>query len=151
PPYPPLLRSRRTGGTGPRAGLRDVARPRRRPAHRARVARRVLARIAAAVALIERARIAVVGAHGPTRLLRIRRTRGTRARAGLRQVAHARRRAAHGAGGLEDIGGTGRSAPGAELRRVADPGRGAALGRRGLEGIGRAVIGDPVATPRPGA
>src|SRR5207247_1312523 len=81
------LRVRRTGGTGPRAGLRDVARPGRRPAHRARVARRVLARIAAAVALIERARIAVVGARGPTRLLRLRRTRGTRTRAGLRPVA----------------------------------------------------------------
>src|SRR5207247_1376741 len=32
------LRVRRTGGTGPRAGLRDVARPGRWAAHRARVA-----------------------------------------------------------------------------------------------------------------
>src|SRR5204862_423490 len=47
------------------AALGRVAGARRRPAHRARVARRVLARIAAAVALIERARIAVVGARGP--------------------------------------------------------------------------------------
>src|SRR5207237_8170429 len=56
PAHRRALRVRRTGGTGPRAGLRDVARPGRWAAHRARVARWVLARIAAAVALIERAR-----------------------------------------------------------------------------------------------
>src|SRR5207245_4163416 len=121
-PHPCALRIRRPGGTGPRAGLRDVARPGRWAAHRARVARRVLARIAAAVALIERARIAVVGARGPTRLLGVRGTRGTRARAGLRQVARAGRRAAHGAGGLERIGGTGRARPVAGLGHVTDTG-----------------------------
>src|SRR5439155_323198 len=106
------------------AAFRDVARARRRPAHRARVARRVLAGIAAAVALIERARIAVVGARGPTRLLGIRRTPGTRARAGFRQVAHAGRRTAHGAGGLERIGRTGRARPVAGLGHIANAGRG---------------------------
>src|SRR5204862_210835 len=99
-----------------------------RPAHRARVARRVLAGIAAAVALIERARIAVVGARGPAGLLRIRGTGGTRARAGLRQVARARRRAAHGARGLEAVGGTGRGGAGAGLRDVTEARRGPADG-----------------------
>src|SRR5206468_2272017 len=112
------------------AALGRIAGSRRRPAHRARMARGVLAGIAAAVALIERARIAVVGAGRSARLLGIRRTRGTRARAGLRQVAHAGRRATHGAGGLEDIGRTGRARPVAGLGHVADAGRGAAHSAR---------------------
>src|SRR5207253_1901434 len=132
-----LLGLGRAGRARAVAALGRIAGPRRRPAHRARVARRVLAGIGAAVALIERARIAVVGARGPTRLLRIRRTRGTRARAGLRQVAHAGRRAAHGAGGLEGIERTRRARPVAGLGDVADAGRGATHGARRRLRIGR--------------
>src|SRR5439155_2974021 len=90
-----LLGVGRAGRARAVAALGRIAGSRRRPAHGAGLARRVLADIAAAVALIERARIAVVGAHGPTRLLRSRRTPRTRARPGLPRVAHARRRAAH--------------------------------------------------------
>src|SRR5439155_330544 len=79
-----LLGIRRTARARAGAGLDDIAGPRRRAAHRARVTGRVLARIAAAVALIERARIAVVGAGRSARLLGIRRTRGAGPRAGLR-------------------------------------------------------------------
>src|SRR5207249_4212210 len=84
------------GGARAVAGLGHVARPRRRPTHRAGVPRRMLAGIARAVAGVGRARVAVVGAGRPVRLLRIRRARGARARAGLRHVAGAGRRAAHG-------------------------------------------------------
>src|SRR5439155_440196 len=87
---------------------------------------------------------AVVGARGPTRLLRIRRTRRTRARAGLRQVARAGRPAAHGAGGLEGIGRTGRARPVAGLGHVTDAGRGAAHAARRrlrLRPRGRAALG----------
>src|SRR5206468_1255817 len=82
-------RIRRTGGTRPRAGLRDVARPGRWMSEERRVGHEGLAGIAADVALIERARIGVVATGPPARLLRIRRTRGARARAGLRHVAPA--------------------------------------------------------------
>src|SRR5207247_4041874 len=126
-------------------GLGGIAGPRRRPAHRARVTGRVLARIAAAVALIERARIAVVGARGPTRLLGIRRTRGARARAGLRYVAHARGRAAYRAGGLEGVPRATRAGPVAGLGGIAGARRRAAyragVACRVLAGSAGAVAG----------
>src|SRR5439155_351779 len=117
-------------------GLGGIAGPRRRPAHRARVTGRVLARIAAAVALIERARIAVVGARGPARLPHICRTGRTGPRAGLRQVALACGRAARGAGGLERIGWAVVGNPVTALSHVTGARRGTAH-RRALR-IGRA-------------
>src|SRR5204863_30436 len=86
------------------------------------VARRVLARIARAVAGVGRARIAVVGARRPARLLRIGGTRGIRPVAGLGHVAVARGGPALGA----DV-----------ARRV--PGAGAA-GIAGVVGAGVVVV-----------
>src|SRR5204862_474202 len=86
-----------------------------------------------------RARIAVVGARRPARLRGVGGTRGARARAGLREVALARRRAADGARGLEGIGGTGVARPVAGLGLVADAGRGRARGAGRHLRIGRAV------------
>src|SRR5206468_3540689 len=62
---------------GARAGLGDVAVPGGRAAHRAPIPCRMLAVIAAAVALVAAARIAIVGARDPAGLLRIRRAVGT--------------------------------------------------------------------------
>src|SRR5207253_8797664 len=56
------LRISRTVDTRARAGLRQVAHPRRRTTRRARVPSWVLARIARAVALVEGAGVAVGGA-----------------------------------------------------------------------------------------
>src|SRR5207245_965372 len=127
------------------AALGHVAGPRRRAAHRAGMAGRVLARVARAVAGVGRARIAVVGARRPARLFGVRRTRGTRARTGLRQVARAHGRAAHGAGGLESIGRTRRARPVARLGHVADADRRAAHAARRLLGVSRAARARAVA------
>src|SRR5439155_1582403 len=96
-----LLRVGRAVGTGPVAGLRRVAGARRCAAYRAAVASRMLASRARPVALVERARVAVVGAGRAARLHGIRRAGGAGAGAVLRHVALAGRRAAHGARGLE--------------------------------------------------
>src|SRR5213078_2387852 len=63
-----------------------------------RIAARMLAAVAAAVALVEAAGVSIARAGGPGRLLRIGRTDGARPRAGIRQVAFARRRPARRAG-----------------------------------------------------
>src|SRR5207249_7169517 len=146
----------RTAGAGTGAGLGDVAPVDRRAADCTRIARRVLARVAGAVALVHRARVAVRRAGRPERLLDVGRARGARARAGLHRVALARGRAAGGprvarrvlaggaravalihgarvavvgAGGaarLEDVGGAGRAGAGAGLGDVAPVDRRAA-------------------------
>src|SRR5207249_5687861 len=71
---------------------------------------------------------------------RIGRTGGARARAGLGEIAHARRSAALDRRGLEGVGRTLRAAACAVLRQVAESGGGPALDARGPEGVGRAVI-----------
>src|SRR5439155_5553996 len=114
------LRIGRAARGRPVAGLRHVAGAGRRAAHRAGVARRVLAGVLAPVALIERARVAVVGARRPARLLCIRGTRGTRPRTGLRHVALARRGATHGGRRLEAVGRARIARTVAGLRHVAD-------------------------------
>src|SRR5262249_18408742 len=76
------------------AALGHVADAGRRPAERARVARRVRARVARAVASIERAGVSVLGAVGAERLLRVHRTDGGAAVAGLAEVTLARGRTA---------------------------------------------------------
>src|SRR5207247_11254430 len=81
------LRIRRAGGARSRAGLRDVAHPRRRTTHRARVSCRMLARRTGAVALVERAGVAVGGTYGPGRRARIGRAIRPGAGAGLLRVA----------------------------------------------------------------
>src|SRR5207249_44068 len=120
----------RTGRAGAVAGLRDVADPRRRATGGAGIARWVLARHAGAVALIERAGVAVGGAPGPGRGPRIGRAVRTCARAVLRRVARAGGGATDRARGLEGVGGARRARPRAVLRHVAGAGRGATLGRR---------------------
>src|SRR5439155_16234465 len=114
------LRIGRAARGRPVAGLRHVAGAGRRAAHRAGVARRVLAGVLAPVALIERARVAVVGARHPARFLCIRGTRGTRPRAGLCHVALARRGATHGGRRLEAVGRARIARTVAGLRHVAD-------------------------------
>src|SRR5207245_2036312 len=99
------------------AGLAEVALVRRRTADRARVARRVLAADVRAVARVGGARIAVLRARGPVRLLRVGRTVGRVARAALGDVALPRRCPTGGARGLEEVGRaaatTARAPPGA--------------------------------------
>src|SRR5207253_7256461 len=89
-----LVRIGGTRGIRPVTGLGHVADARRRAARSAGVARRVLAGSAGAVAGVGRARIAVVGAPRPARLLRIGGTRGIGPVTGLGHVADARRRPA---------------------------------------------------------
>src|SRR5207245_615601 len=109
-----------TGGIRPIADLGHVAGPRRRPALGAGVARRVLAGIARAVAGVGRARIAVVGARGRARLLRIGGTRGIRPVAGLGHVAFTRRRPALRAGVARRVlAGIARAVAGVGRARIA--------------------------------
>src|SRR5204862_193601 len=110
---------RRTGRARAGAGLVHVADACRRTAYRSGVPRRVLAVVAAAVALVAAARVAVVGARRPRRRLRIRRAAGTRAGAVVGRVTLARRGAAHRARRLERVGGTDGARAGAGLVHVA--------------------------------
>src|SRR5947208_14335492 len=103
-PYTTLFRSDRAR---PRAVLVDVARARGGPADGARVARRVLAGVAAAVALVAAARVAVVRARRAGRAPRVGRARGRRAGAALGRVAFARRPATHDEPRLEHVVGHG--------------------------------------------
>src|SRR5439155_206596 len=119
-----------------RAALVHVAHPGRRAAHRPGVPRRVLAVVAAAVALVAAARVAVAGARRPRRTLGVRRAVGAAPRAVLRRVALARRGAAHRARGLEGVGRAGGARARAGLVHVAHPGRRAAL----RPGIARGVL-----------
>src|SRR5439155_997462 len=103
-------RARRLEGVGradrarARAALVHVAHPGRRAAHRPGVPRRVLAVVAAAVALVAAARVAVAGARRPRRTLGVRRTAGAVPRAVLRRIALTRRGAAHDARSLQGAG-----------------------------------------------
>src|SRR5439155_1443235 len=87
----------RAGGAGAGAGLGEVALARRRTAHDARVARRVRARRARAVAHVGGAHVAVVRAGRPVRLDGVGRAGGAGAGARLGEVALVGRRAAHDA------------------------------------------------------
>src|SRR5206468_1165053 len=90
-------RARGLEGIGGAHRARARAAPRRSAdagggaADRPGVPRRVLAVVAAAVALVAAARVAVVGARRPRRRLRIRRAAGTRAGAVVGRVTLARR------------------------------------------------------------
>src|SRR5207244_9878317 len=95
---------RRADRARARAALVHVAHPGRCAAHRPGVPRRGLAGVAAAVALIECARVAVGGARRPRRTLGVRRTAGAVPRAVLGRLALARRGAADRARGLEGVG-----------------------------------------------
>src|SRR5581483_11319842 len=96
-----------------------------------------------AVATVERAGIAVVGARQSGRALRIRWTRRRAAGARLRRIAFTGRRAAHDRRGGEAIAGARGARPGAGLGDVAHAGRratdGASVARRMLAGDARAV------------
>src|SRR5205823_3926304 len=124
--------ARRLEGVGgadrarPRAVLVDVARARGGPADGARVARRVLAGAARAVALVAAARVSVVRAGRARRALCVGRTRGRRPGAALGRVAFARRPATHDEARLEHVGGTGRARPRTVLVNVTDARRRAA-------------------------
>src|SRR5439155_975610 len=134
-----------TGGAGPGAVLVHVAGTGRRAADGARIARRMLAGVARSVALIGAAWVAVVGARGPGRLLRVRRTRRTRAGAVLRRITLAAGRAAGGGRRLEAVVGTRAARPGAQLVEVAVARRGATdragVPRCMLAEVARAVAG----------
>src|SRR5439155_792356 len=133
----------RTGRARPGAGLVRVADAGGSPTHRPDVARRVLAVVTAAVALVTAARVAVVGARRPRRPLRVRRTAGARKGVVEGQVTLARRGAAHRARRLERVGGTDGARAGAGLVHVAEAGGGAAdrprVARRVLAVIAAAV------------
>src|SRR5207249_7871969 len=117
---------------------RHVARAGRRAAGRPGVACRVLAAHVRPVTLIERARIAVGGARGPTRLLGgVGQAVGPGSRTVLGQVAFAHRCAADRARGDEAVGGATPARPGAALGDVADPGRRTAHRAAGHQGARR--------------
>src|SRR5438552_13206130 len=125
-----------TDGARAGAGLVHVAEAGGGAADRPGVPRRVLAVVAAAVALVEAARIAVVGARRPGRRLGVRRAAGTRAGAVIVRVALARRGAAHDARRLEGVDRTHGTRPGAGLVHIAEAGGGTADG----PGVPRRVL-----------
>src|SRR5207249_3906291 len=137
------IRGARRAGT--RTGLGDVAVPGRCAAHRPRIPCRMLAVIAAAVALVAAARIAIVGAGRPAGLLRVGRAGRARSRADFGRVARAGGGAADRAGGEVGVGGAGRARAVAGLGDVAVPGRRPAhhprVARGVLAGDVRAVAG----------
>src|SRR5207253_616388 len=96
------------------------------PSHSSRLPGLPAAVHAVPAALVEAARVAVVGARRPRRRLRIRRAAGTRAGAVVGRVTLARRGAAHRARRLERVGGTDGARAGAGLVHVAEAGGGAA-------------------------
>src|SRR5207253_1076268 len=102
-----------------RARLGDVAVARRRAAGRPGVAGGVLTVVARPVAQIRAARIAVVGAAGARRRLRVGGTARTGARTVLGRVALAGRRATDGGRRLEGVGGADGAGARAGLRDVA--------------------------------
>src|SRR5207253_4456633 len=91
------------------------------------VPRRVLTGVARAVALVERAGVAVGGARRAARLLRVGGTCAAR-RPGtiLRHVALAGSRPTHEAAGFEHVGGAAGARPRAELVRITDVARASA-------------------------
>src|SRR5438094_4658815 len=133
----------RTRGARPGAALGHVAGSGRRAARRPSVARRVLADVARAVALVRTARVAVVGAGRPRRALRVRRAARARPRAHLRRIALAGGSPADDEAGQEAVRGTARARARTRLHVVADVSRRAAhrtgVPRRVLAGVARAV------------
>src|SRR5207244_7039823 len=130
---PRLERVGRTRAARPGAELVDVAVSRRGAADGAGVPRRVLAEVARAVAGIRRARVAVVGAQRPARLLRVGSARLARqSAAALRDVALAGRRPADDADRQEYVG----RARGADARThlvgIADVARARPAHRSGI-------------------
>src|SRR5439155_20329030 len=93
----------RTHGTRPGAGLVHIAEAGGGTADGPGVPRRVLAVVAATVALVEAAWIAVVGARRPARRFGVGRAVGSVAGAVLRRIAFARRGTAQGARRLESV------------------------------------------------
>src|SRR5437763_16871856 len=92
----------------------------------------MLTRDARPVALIDRARVSLVGTRGAGRLPRVRRTDRTRdAGAGLLEIALAGGRAAHRAGRADDVGRTGLVRPVAALGGIAEIARAGATPDRG--------------------
>src|SRR5439155_632133 len=124
---------RRAGRARPGAGLVHIAEAGGGAADRPRVPRRVLAVIAAAVALVAAARVAVRGACRPGRGLRIRRAIGAVPRTALRRITLARRGTADRARGLEGIGGAHGARSGTGLVHVAVT-RGGPAHRPGVPG-----------------
>src|SRR5438445_263562 len=135
---------RRAHGARAGAGLVEIAEAGGGPADRPGVPRRMLAGIAAAVALVAAARVAVDGARGPRRARRICGAAGARPRAVIVEVALTRRGAAHDARRLEGVGGTHGARAGAGLVHVAEA-RGGAAHRPGVPGRVLAVVVTPVA------
>src|SRR5207249_3839136 len=110
----------RAAGARPRAhlvGITDVARA--HAAGRPRVPRRVLTRDARAVALVERAGVAVGGARRPRSLLRVGGAGRPVAWAVLRQVTFPCRRPALDTRGFKAVGRAGRARAGAGRGHVA--------------------------------
>src|SRR5207245_759939 len=137
----------RAGGAGAGAGLVGIAHVARAvAADRPGVARRVLARVARAVAVVGRAGVAVIRAGRARRLLRVgRAARPGDAGAHLGLVALARRRAADDRArrrGRRRAGGAG---AGAVLRGVAHVARARVAGRARVARGVLAVIVGPVA------
>src|SRR5205823_706203 len=135
----------RARAAGPGAELVEVAVARRGAADGAGIPGRVLAGIARAVARVGRARVAVVGAQRPARLLHVGSARLARqSAAALRDVALAGRRPADDADRQEHVG----RARGADARThlvgIADvartrPADGPGIARRVLASVVRAV------------
>src|SRR5207302_347200 len=134
-----------TGAARPVARLVHVAGTRRRAAGRARVARRMLARVARPVALVGRARVASVRAGRARRLLRVGRAGGPLALPDALPISLACRAAADDGARLEHVGRTRAARPVARLVHVARARRRAAgragVARRMLAGVARTVAG----------
>src|SRR5439155_1707253 len=128
-----------------RAELGQVARAGGCATGRAGVAGRMLAGVARPVARVAGARIAVVGARRPARLLGVGRAAGAVARAEVVRIAFADRRAAECQRRLERVVRARRAAARARLGDVADARRRAARGPR-VAGRMLTRIADPVAS-----
>src|SRR5207249_10925014 len=118
------------------AQLVEVAGSRRRAAHGAGVARRMLAVVTRAVAGVGGAWVSVIGAGRARGILGVRRAVGAVPRAEVGEVALADRRTAERRRGQEGVVRTRRAAAGTRLGGVADAGRRAARG----PGVPRRVL-----------
>src|SRR5207253_11337 len=135
----------RTRAREARAELGQVARAGGGATGRAGVAGRMLAGVARPVARVAGARIAVVGARRPARLLGVGRAVGAVPGAEIVQIAFADRRAAECQRRLERVVRARRAAARARLGDVADAHRRAARGSR-VAGRMLTRIADPVAS-----
>src|SRR5439155_1034154 len=142
------------------AGLGRIALTARGAARRPGVARRVLAARAAAVALIERARVPVGRAAGPRRAPGIHRTAGARTAAGLGRIALAARGAARRPGVARRVLAARAAAValierarvpvGRAVRAARPPGIHRTDGARAVAGLGRIALTARGAAGRPG-